>query len=175
MKKIKLFFKKALIIYLIVLVLLPSLFTGVALAEEVDMQLTPERAGNYAANFAINFYENWSSINVVKNGKTTSAFSGEIMENAAKIWEKVKSDNPNYGNTSPSPQTIVEMPEQRIVNIDCSGYVASVIYATTKDEKFKNSFHCSTLYGEFVNGGLRQKYEQMGWEIRTNKECIESR
>lgn len=63
--KIKLQFKRIFIISLIICILLPSLFSGVALADEnattYDAKLNAERAGNYAATFAINFYDNWSS------------------------------------------------------------------------------------------------------------------
>ncbi len=59
--KIKIQLKRLLIINLIICILLPSLFSGIAFAETYVANLTTERAGNYAANFAINFYENWSS------------------------------------------------------------------------------------------------------------------
>ncbi|MBE5805552.1 MAG: hypothetical protein E7313_02380 [Clostridiales bacterium] len=75
----KVFFKKLLLIILLVCILVPSLFSGFALAAEdnVDMVLTKERAGNYAANFAINFYENWSSINYV-GGSSENSGSGKV-------------------------------------------------------------------------------------------------
>ena len=75
----KVFFKKLLLIILLVCILVPSLFSGFALAAEdnVDMVLTKERAGNYAANFAINFYENWSSINYV-GGSSGNSGSGKV-------------------------------------------------------------------------------------------------
>lgn len=66
--KIKMFCKRILIVFLIICMLLPVLFSGIAFAdEEITVEvnnkvlLTQERAGNYVASFAINFYNNWSS------------------------------------------------------------------------------------------------------------------
>jgi len=59
MKKI---FKKIIITYVLICMLLPTLFMGMVFAEETDeLRLNVERAGNFSANFAINFYDNWSS------------------------------------------------------------------------------------------------------------------
>ena len=60
--KIKELIKKALIICMIICTILPSLVCQCALAAEDEVILTQERAGNYAASFAINFYNNWSSM-----------------------------------------------------------------------------------------------------------------
>ena len=60
--KIKELIKKALIICMIVYTILPSLAYPCVLAAEDEVILTQERAGNYAASFAINFYNNWSSM-----------------------------------------------------------------------------------------------------------------
>jgi hypothetical protein len=60
--KIKEITKKILIIFMIICTILPSLVSPIVLAAEDEVILTQERAGNYAASFAINFYNNWSSM-----------------------------------------------------------------------------------------------------------------
>ena len=67
MKTLKETLKKILVIWMVICALLPSLFTGVVLAAENEAEtINQERAGNYVANFAINFYENWSSLTPVE-------------------------------------------------------------------------------------------------------------
>ena len=74
MKSIKIVCKKILIIFMIILVLFPSLFSGIALAVESEsVQLNAERAGNYVATFGINFYNNWSSVTYMTTGKKNSS------------------------------------------------------------------------------------------------------
>ena len=63
--------KKTIIIWVIICMLLPTLFSGFAYALEPG-KLNKERAGNYAANFAINFYDNWSSVSFVDDGSSRS-------------------------------------------------------------------------------------------------------
>lgn len=173
-KRIKKLFKEIVIIWAVICTLLPTIFTGFVAAASQGT-LNTERAGNYVANFAINFYENWSSVNEDLYNKSQVVASGAILENADMIWQRVKKDNPSYGNTNPSPQTIVDDEDTRIQTIDCSGFVACVIYATTGDDKFKSSFNCGMLYGQFIDQNEREKYAGLGWEIKTNKECIQSR
>ena len=60
--KIKSIFKKIVIIWTVICMLLPTIFGEIVFAIE-EGHLNTERAGNYAANFAINFYDNWSSKN----------------------------------------------------------------------------------------------------------------
>ena len=75
----KLVLKKAVIIWVIICMLLPTLFSGFAFAAD-DVKLNQERAGNFASNFAINFYENWSSESVVSedgNSNVRASASGD--------------------------------------------------------------------------------------------------
>lgn len=81
----KVFLKKVLIVLMIVIVLLPTLFSGMALADS-NVNLTIERAGNYVANFAINFYENWSSENYENVTGTYAANSGNVEGTGEFIW-----------------------------------------------------------------------------------------
>lgn len=71
MKKI---LKKIIITYVLICMLLPTLFMGMVFAEENDVHtLNVERAGNFSANFAINFYDNWSSVSFeMEPGSNTS-------------------------------------------------------------------------------------------------------
>ena len=61
----KLFMKKILVILMIGCILLPFTASGFAYAESSNTPITQERAGNFAASFAINFFNNWSSENHV--------------------------------------------------------------------------------------------------------------
>ena len=69
--KLKTLFKDIVIIWTVICTLLPTLFSGIAFAAEY---INTERAGNYAANFAINFYENWSSVNEVEDGESRGGY-----------------------------------------------------------------------------------------------------
>lgn len=55
--------KRIFAIFLIICTILPGLLSTVVNADSDDVTLTSERAGNFAASFAINFYNNWSSEN----------------------------------------------------------------------------------------------------------------
>lgn len=55
--------KRIFVILIIICTILPMLFVTVAYADEDDVMLNQERAGNYVASFAINFFNNWSSEN----------------------------------------------------------------------------------------------------------------
>ena len=71
--------KKIIIIWTVICMLLPTLFTGIVLAaDENNGYLNSERAGNFVANFAINFYENWSSISSSVETETTAAYSKSV-------------------------------------------------------------------------------------------------
>lgn len=73
----KVLLKKVILTIIVICILVPSLLYGFVLA--ADVPLTQERAGNYVANFAINFFENWSSIRV-EEGEYSSkiSFKGEF-------------------------------------------------------------------------------------------------
>lgn len=85
----KVILKKCLIVILLICILVPALFSGFALAADADVRLTQERAGNYASNFAINFYENWSSIGVVEGeGNRKGGFASSVVEGTF-LWPLV--------------------------------------------------------------------------------------
>ena len=182
-KNIKKILKDIVVVWAVFFTLLPTVLMGFSSTVYAAGQgtLNTERAGNYVANFAINFYENWSSVNQDKSNKSNIIASGEILGNAAKIWERVKSDNPYYPTdegspsivTTPTPGDIVDNENTKISVIDCSGFVACVIYATTGEAQFKSSFNCGDLYDDLIVNNNREKYIAKGWEIKTNKECIQ--
>lgn len=106
----KIILKKTLIILLLICILIPSLFSGFALATDGEnyIALTQERAGNYAANFAINFYENWSSSKPVKAGDNKSLLvTGEFgwplddddvhVSSEFKSLEDIRKGDPHNG------------------------------------------------------------------------------
>lgn len=84
--------KKIIIIWVIICMLLPTLFSGFAYALEPG-KLNKERAGNYAANFAINFYDNWSSVSFVDDGDNRS-----ISVNGDFGWPLNREDYTITGN-----------------------------------------------------------------------------
>lgn len=87
----KLLMKKILIILILICILFPCLFSNISLADS-SILLTTERAGNYAATFAINFFQNWSNISYAgkdtgenKSGKK----SGELSQSYAWPLETI--------------------------------------------------------------------------------------
>ena len=108
MKQIKEIMKKVLVVFMIICALLPTLFSGIVFADD-NNNLTTERAGNFAANFAINFYDNWSSVSTVEtdsNGKSNSGSklnsSGEYskpLENMVvnSEYAKMRDNGPHLG------------------------------------------------------------------------------
>ena len=67
-------FKKIVIIWVVICILLSTMFSNFALAAE-EGNINVERAGNYVSNFAINFYENWSSLTPVESSKFDVKFT----------------------------------------------------------------------------------------------------
>lgn len=105
LKKCKNISKKLLIVFMIVTALLPSLFSGMSYAADDTVYLTVERAGNYVANFAINFYENWSRvklepINLTKNQYDVRGEIKTVYDDTAT--ENINPDDAEYkiSNTS---------------------------------------------------------------------------
>lgn len=86
MKKL---FKKILIIWAIICMLLPTVFTGVACAADINY-INTERAGNFASNFAINFYENWSSISLIEEDGGKGNSNAYINGNHNFVWPLTK-------------------------------------------------------------------------------------
>ena len=83
MKSMKQISKKILVILAILLVLFPTLFSGISLADDEQNLLTTERAGNYVSTFAINFFNNWSHVGYInKEGISGSRITG----NGNFIW-----------------------------------------------------------------------------------------
>lgn len=97
----KMFCKRVLVISMIIVALLPCLFSSLSNAEGTVVNLTVERAGNYAANFAINFFENWSS-NTANNGageiKTEYDTNNSETTDFNKNSEKYKLSNKSFIN-----------------------------------------------------------------------------
>lgn len=171
LKKLKLFFKRIVVIICIFCILLPSLFSGVVFGinDWANTPLTQERAGNYAANFAINFYENWSSINVVEGSTTTSSNtqgSGAILEEAAKLFAKIVRDNPEY-NGNESLSGLID--DGNVRNVDCSAFVSAVIYNATGAEEFKHQWGVSEYYQSYssniLNNTIYKIAEKYGWKV----------
>jgi len=175
----KLILKKIMIVMCIICILVPYLFSGAALAASKDDQapLTLERAGNFAANFAINFYENWSSINV-EGGKSSSAGgTGEFIWpvpsngniNSGYGWRLRKGKwefhcaidiGGNIGDAIIASESgeIVEVRNQCICNEPncyCGGWGNTVVI-DHKNGMYTRYSHCTTIdvnVGDFVQKG----------------------
>ena len=139
--------KKFLIIWVIICMLLPTLFLGVACAAET-VYLNTERAGNYSANFAINFYENWSSETVEVVGGTGSKGSGTNIANGeytCPLENMVV--NSEYGQMRPGGLHL---------GTDLNGQVGDNIYACyqgTVIQVYKTCTHFSQ-YEDSCGGGF---------------------
>ena len=163
----KLILKKFIIIVLIIFILLSSLFSGFVLADD----LTQERAGNYASSFAINFYDNWSSISyeLINGAAYNGSYNGKVIELAEKIFmENIFGRNDVQYNASGglSSDIVVNHPE-KLTGIDCSGYVSAVLWAAGY-EKFSVEHGTATMLSGCENG----TYASYGLEIYKNDNQI---
>ena len=121
----KTFFKKALIIILVICILLPSLFSNISLAEST-VKLTTERAGNYMANFAILYNENWNentvyeqngSGNLNSDGKYSMSdygFINFVISNSLALTE----DKINNQTTSTTNYEQVKLSQVKVSSED---------------------------------------------------------
>lgn len=156
MKKIKAKLKKILIIHLIILTLLPTLFSGMAYAknDEESTYINTERAGNYAASFAINFYENWSSNSYVVTGKTTGSSNGAAVANTSSqtfAWPLIEgsySVTSEFGPRSLDNHKGMDLGAEKGIPVysSCNGVVV---------EAFNG---CSHNYGKNVDCGCGGSY-----------------
>ena len=99
----KIFFKKILLVILLICILVPSLFTGFVLADTDNIKLNQERVGNYTATFAINFFENWSSKGKISTGytkETKGETKTEYDENATAAQVNEGDDTYKFNNIS---------------------------------------------------------------------------
>lgn len=160
----KLILKKFIIILLIICILISSLFSGFVLADEVP--LTQERAGNYAASFAINFYDNWSSISfeVVDDDGYGSGYNSSVLEAAQKIFDSIwKREDVVYNDAGgKSSDLIVNHPEQ-ITGIDCSAFVSAALWAAGYKD-FERQHSTYLMVANCANG----TYASYGLEIYKN-------
>lgn len=110
MKSIKQISKRILVILAILLVLFPSLFSEISLADE-SILLTTERAGNYVSTFGINFFNNWSYVGYVGNNSSSGGSkvdSGEYripLEDGTYSYNRgMRPEESHYGQDYSSPQ-----------------------------------------------------------------------
>ena len=81
----KLIIKKFIIILLIICMLFPMLFSNISKADD-SIQLTTERAGNYASTFAINFFQNWSNITIKTVDSSSGSSNGSGKASGNYVW-----------------------------------------------------------------------------------------
>ncbi|MCR5147261.1 MAG: peptidoglycan DD-metalloendopeptidase family protein [Clostridia bacterium] len=151
MKKL---FKKILIIWAIICVLLPTLFTGVALAAEVGY-LNTERAGNFASNFAINFYENWSSVSLIEENDGTGNANAYVNGNHNFVWPIAKdsySISSEFGPRSLDNHKGMDLaaPKGTPVYASCSGIVKETFSTCPHNFPKNSSCECGSGYGNNI-------------------------
>lgn len=119
--------KKFFVIIMIICILFPMLFSNVSKATD-KLILTTERAGNYVATFAINFFNNWSSVSYVKksdsssaNGTSNSSYRVPLDEGSFYYNRGIRINDKHYGQdySAPAGTTIYSI---------CSGIVKDVGY-----------------------------------------------
>ena len=165
--------KKLIVILLIICILIPSLFSGFVLADGV--LLTQERAGNYAANFAINFYDNWSSISfeVVNGGSQNGVVSkSSVLVAGQKIYSNLMGRTDVVyasGAGGASSDTIVNHPE-KLTAMDCTAFVSAALWAAGYD-KFATQHGSSGMYANCSDG----TYASYGLEIYRNDSNVTKR
>lgn len=174
--KVKTLFKKVVIIWVVICILLSSLATSFANVAEVA-NLNTERAGNFVANFAINFYDNWSSVNLIDSEKTVSTGGNQnIVEEAKEIFTKLvyihhNEHRINYVMSSVSPIAVATNLES-LNTIDCSSFTSGVLYKYFYDNQDKygdtynaNIFSITQATGAMVANCESGAYAQYGLEV----------
>ena len=155
--------KKAVVIWVIICTLLPTLSGIVKAADEG--YLNSERAGNYVANFAINFYENWSSqtVEVTKSQSGTKTTSS-LLEAAQKFFDEILLGNSNIGYVAKSGRNSQLMVSDKSYcendGIDCSAYVSACLWAAGYDQ-----FASTVNTWQMEAGCLDGTYASYGLEI----------
>lgn len=152
MKKIKVIIKKILVAHLVFLMLLPTLFSGIAYAKNSEeiTYINTERAGNYAASFAINFYENWSSKGYVETGKVTSS-SATINSSQSFVWPLAEG---SYSITSEfGPRSL-----DNHKGMDFGAEKGTPVYSSCNGVVVETFNGCTHNYGKTVNCGCGGSY-----------------
>ena len=145
---------KILIIWAIICVLLPTLCTGFALAAETNY-LNTERAGNFASNFAINFYENWSSISTIEEDGGSGNVNAYVNGNHNLVWPLVKGTytiTSEFGPRSLDNHKGMDFgaPKGTPVYSASSGVVKEVYTSCTHNYGKENSCGCGSGYGNNI-------------------------
>lgn len=182
MKQIKEIMKKVLVVFMIICALLPTLFSGIVFADD-NNNLTTERAGNFAANFAINFYENWSSVSTVEvQGNVTSGTTGGnqgILDAANEIYTNLVNYHHNvryipYSMVSVSA-IAVATDISSLNSIDCSSFTSGVLYKYFLDnqDKYGDTYNASIISNTQYTGAMKANcdsgaYTQYGIETYKN-------
>jgi len=170
----KLILKNFLIVLLIICILLPTLFSGVAYAAESVPMLTTERAGNYVSNFAINFFENWSSISVEQgssssgssnsSGATSSKTGVAVVDAGQRIFDEILLGNKNisytleYGEGCDSEQIVNNKTYLEERGVNCTIFVSAALWLAGY-EQFASTIASYTMIdrcksGEFISYGF---------------------
>lgn len=166
----KTFLKKFIIIWVIICMLLPTLFLGVACAAEA-VQLNTERAGNFAGNFAINFYENWSSVTVdvigdnnTNKGNTTGK---DLLDAGQQIFDNILLGNRHIRYIArqgrDSEQIVNNKSYSEVEGMDCSTFVSAALWLAGY-EQFAKTISTFDMEDGINNG----TYLSYGFEIYKN-------
>lgn len=130
----KLKIKKLFIVMLIISILFPMLFSNISKADD---NFTVERAGNYAATFAINFYNNWSSVTYENSGSTNANNAGNSNSSNRFIFpvtdKSVYESDPFLSDRSHNGYDIATGGREGVVDIYsvCAGEVGRAGWSDT--------------------------------------------
>ena len=134
--KIKKILKDVVIVWTVICTLLPTLCTGLAFAAD-EGKLNTERAGNYVANFAINFYENWSSIN--EDGTYQSNGTAQnVLDAGQQIYDEILLGNYNINYVAmsgrDSEKIVTDRSYSEAHGMDCSTFVSAALWLAGFDQ-----------------------------------------
>lgn len=160
----KLKIKKLFIVMLIISILFPMLFSNISKADD---NFTVERAGNYAATFAINFYNNWSSVSYISNGNsenTSNVTISSVVKAGQQIFDTILLGNSNisYIATSgrDSEKIVNNVRYSEINGMDCTTFVSAALWLAGY-EQFSSTMSSLDMRDKCANG----EFAQYGFDL----------
>lgn len=150
--QVKVLLKRCVVIWVVICILLSTISPAIAHAAE-DELLNSERAGNYVANFAINFYENWSSLTPVETSKTNAKFTNFGSNTIAKPL-----DEGSYSESSPFGGRNMNGEYEKHGGIDYSAPIGTPVYSASNGKVVDICNTCTHNYGKNSSCGCGGGY-----------------
>jgi len=134
--------KKIVIIWVVICILLSTICSNFVLAVQ-EGYINSERAGNYVANFAINFYENWSSLTPVESSKFDVKFTNYGSGNFA-----VPLNEGDYSTSSPFGWRDLGGKRELHSGTDYSAASGTAVYSSSNGKVVQVDNSCTHNYGK---------------------------